>query len=101
MADTHSISITQGSDNIFADLGFEAEEAASLKIRADLMLDLKHHIQVSGWTEAQTAEILGETSTRVNDLMNGEISQFTVDSLINLLVKVGMKVKIEVVHQAA
>lgn len=101
MADIHSISTTQGSDNIFTDLGFEAEEAASLKIRADLMLDLKHHIHASGWTEAQTAEILGETPTRVKDLMNGEISQFTVDSLINLLVKVGMKVKIEVVKQAA
>src|SRR6266403_462740 len=36
---------TRGSDNVFEDLGFNPEEAANLKIRADLMLDLREYIQ--------------------------------------------------------
>ena len=33
--------VTKGSGNIFEDLGFESQEATNLKIRADLMLDLR------------------------------------------------------------
>jgi hypothetical protein len=29
---------TQGSENVFEDLGFGAEETATLKVRADLMI---------------------------------------------------------------
>ena len=32
------MSVVKGSVNVFEDLGFEAEEAANLKVRADLML---------------------------------------------------------------
>jgi hypothetical protein len=31
----------RGSENVFEEVGFEAEEAANLKIRADLLLDLR------------------------------------------------------------
>ena len=37
--------IIKGQDNIFEDLGFEPEEAANLKIRADLILDLQKYIK--------------------------------------------------------
>jgi hypothetical protein len=47
---------TRGSDNVFEDLGFEAEEAANLKIRADLMLDLRQYILARGWTQAKAAD---------------------------------------------
>jgi predicted XRE-type DNA-binding protein len=33
--------VTIGSENVFEDLGFEAEEAMNLRIRPDLMLDLR------------------------------------------------------------
>lgn len=38
------MSVTRGQGNVFEDLGFDAEEAANLKIRADLMLDLRQYI---------------------------------------------------------
>ncbi|MEM6452223.1 MAG: XRE family transcriptional regulator [Cyanobacteria bacterium P01_D01_bin.105] len=40
-----------GADNVFEDLGFDAQEALSLKVRADLMLDLRAYIQKAGWTQ--------------------------------------------------
>ena len=42
--------VTQGGDNVFEDVGFDREEAASLKVRADLMLDLRKYIETRGWT---------------------------------------------------
>ncbi len=37
--------VIRGSDNVFEDLGFGPEEAASLKVRADLMINLKKYIE--------------------------------------------------------
>jgi predicted XRE-type DNA-binding protein len=33
-----AVDITRGSDNIFRDLGFSEEDAANLRIRAELMI---------------------------------------------------------------
>ena len=41
MNENKAMKVTQCSNNVFEDLGFDAEEAISLKVRADLMLDLK------------------------------------------------------------
>ena len=101
MVQKKSFDIELGSGNVFEDLGFEAEEALNLKIRADLMLDLSDRIQKQGWTQKEAAEFLGETQPRISNLMSGEISRFSIDKLINLLGKVGMEVRIEVVSKAA
>lgn len=47
--------IIKGSDNIFEDLDFEPQEAANLKIRADLMLDIRKFIVAKKWTQAEAA----------------------------------------------
>ena len=96
-----SIDIQLGSDNIFCDLGFDPAEAMNLKVRADLMLDLCAYIERQGWTQAEAAEHLEETQPRISNLINGDISRFSIDKLVNLLGKVGMDVKIEVVPKAA
>ena len=65
--------VTQGSDNVFEDIGFDREEAASLKVRADLMLDLRKYIETQGWTQSQAATFFGESQPRISNLMQGDI----------------------------
>ncbi|PZO58295.1 MAG: XRE family transcriptional regulator [Phormidesmis priestleyi] len=101
MTDEKSSKAVLGSENVFEDLGFDIEEALNLKVRADLMLDLRAHIQKHGWTQKEAAEFLGETQPRISNLMNGEISRFSIDKLINLLGKIGMDVRIEVISNVA
>ena len=93
--------VIQGRDNVFEDIGFEREEAASLKVRADLMLDLRKYIETRGWTQRQAAVFFGESQPRISNLMKGEISRFSVDKLINMLTRAGMQVEIYVKPQAA
>ena len=95
------MSIRQGKDNVFEDLGFDADEAANLKIRADLMLDIRHYIQERGWTQAEAATFFGETQPRISNLMKGEISRFSIDKLINMLARAGLRVRFEVKAKAA
>lgn len=89
--------IILGSNNIFEDLGFEPEEATNLRIRADLMLDLRSHIQKQGWTYPETSQRLNTPQTTIKDLEKGDIDRFTVDGLIQLLGKAGMTVEVKVV----
>lgn len=95
------MSVTRGQDNVFEDLGFDAEEATNLKVRADLMLDLRQYIQDRDWTQAEAAAFFGETQPRISNLMKGEISRFSIDKLINMLARAGLRVRVEIEAKAA
>ena len=95
------IKFIQGSDNVFEDLGFDREEAANLKIRADLMIDLREYIRARGWTQAEAADFFGETQPRISNLLKGEISRFSIDKLINMLARAGLRVRLETKRRAA
>ncbi len=88
--------VIQGSSNVFEDLGFAPEEALNLKIRADLMLNIRRFIQSQGWTQKQAALFFGETQPRISDLMNGDIERFSIDKLVIMLSEAGMDVRFEV-----
>ena len=92
--------IVKGSSNIFEDLGFEKEEAINLKIRADLMLDLRNFILAKKWTQAEAAIFFGETQPRISNLMNGDIDRFAIDKLVQMLSQAGMDVRVLVTPQA-
>lgn len=93
--------VTKGSGNIFEDLGFKSEEAANLKIRADLMLDLQKFIQSQNWTQAEAAVFFGETQPRISNLMNGDIDRFGIDKLVQMLSCAGMNVRVLVTPKAS
>ncbi len=92
--------IVKGSSNIFEDLGFDSQEAANLKIRADLMLDLRKFIRSKNWTQAEAAVFFGETQPRISNLMNGDIDRFAIDKLVQMLSQAGMDVRVLVTSKA-
>jgi len=93
--------IIQAADNIFLDLGFSSEEADNLLIRSQLILALTHQIKERGWTLDQTAQHLQQSNDRIKALTQGKIGQFSVDSLMAMLNKVGMTVKVEICPKVA
>ena len=93
--------IIKGQENIFDDLGFESDEAANLKIRADLILDLQRYIKKQEWTQQEAADFFNETQPTISNLMNGDIEKFSIDKLVQMIVKTGMQIKVEVIDVAA
>jgi predicted XRE-type DNA-binding protein len=85
---------TKSSGNVFIDLGFSAEEAAILKMRADLMADLRKLIEVKKLTQAQAAEVLGVSQARVSDLVRGKWEKFSLEMLITLATRAGMRISL-------
>ena len=89
------------TSNVFRDLGFDAEEAANLKLRAMLMVELEKYIQEKHLTQKSAAERLGVTQPRISDLMRGKIELFSVDTLITMLTHAGLKVDVRVRRSVA
>ena len=96
-----TIEVAIGQENIFEDLGFDPQEAINLRIRTDLMLDLRSYIQRQGWSQQESALFFGETQSTMSHLVEGEIAHFTVDRLIYLLGQAGMTVEVKVIANAA
>jgi len=87
--------MTRSSGNVFADLGFDKETAENLRLRADLMIELREVIQRKGLTQAQAAKLFGVSQPRISDLVRGKIALFTIDMLVNMLARAGRKVVLQ------
>jgi len=87
--------IVNSSGNVFIDLGYSADEAAILQMRADLMADLRKFIKAKRLTQAKAAEILGVSQSRVSDLIRGKWERFSLEMLITLATKAGMRVTLK------
>jgi predicted XRE-type DNA-binding protein len=90
-----SKSVVKSSGNVFIDLGYSTDEAAILQMRADLMTDLRKLIKVKKLTQAKAAEILGVSQSRVSDLNRGKWEKFSLEMLIILATKAGMRVTLK------
>ncbi len=89
-----AIKVQRGSGNVFADLGFPAEDAANLQLRSDLMIQLRKRLDALGVPQAQAARMLGVSQPRVSGLMRGRIDRFSIDMLVKLLGKAGVEVRV-------
>ena len=76
------------------------EAAENMKIRATLLLALQDYVFGLDVTQVEAAQRLGITQPRLNDLLRGRIDKFSLDALVNLLYKAGMRLAIEVKRAA-
>jgi predicted XRE-type DNA-binding protein len=87
------LKVTRSSGNVFRDLGFPSEEAAHLLVRSDLMIKVQKLIASRGLRQAEVAKILRVTQPRVSDLLRGRIDLFSTDMLIDMLARLGVRVR--------
>lgn len=88
------LEVTPSSGNVFRDLGFSAEEAEQLLVRADLLIHLQKSIASRRLTQAKAAKLLRVTQPRVKDLRHGRLHLFSTDSLIAMLARLGAHVRV-------
>ena len=80
--------------NVFEQIGFSPEDAASLKMKADLHSQIVKAIKKRGYTQADLQKCLDESQPRVSDLMTGKISKFSLETLITYAEALGLHPKI-------
>ncbi len=74
--------------------------AENLKVRSELMMALKNHIESHHLSQAEAAKVFGVTQPRVSDLMRGKINLFGLDSLVNMAAAAGLHVQVRVLEAA-
>src|SRR5262249_26305893 len=88
--------VRRSSGNVFRDLGFSAAEAESLRRRAALMFQIRRRIEGGKLTQAAAAKLLGVTQPRISDLVRGKIDLFSIDTLVDMLARAGIRVALTI-----
>lgn len=106
--DTRIGHVTKPGANIFLELGFPPAEAKRLhaasrkqiddtrRIKEELMGELASWIQDHRLKQADAAVILMVSRPRVSDVVNRKTSKFTIDTLVEMLSRIGKPVRLAV-----
>ena len=85
----------QTFDNVWDAIADTPQQAANLKARAQLMQQIVAIIKANGWKQADAATHCGVTQPRINDLLRGRVSRFSLDALVNIATALGRRVHVE------
>jgi predicted XRE-type DNA-binding protein len=76
-------------------------EAANMRLRSDLMIAIRQAVTAWSTTQAAAARRLDVTQPRLNDLLRGRISNFSLDALTVLAARAGLDVQMAIATAAA
>ena len=73
-----------------------ALEAVSMKLRAELANQIIERLRRRKLTQSKAAELIGVTQPRVSDLMRGRLNLFSLDALVDMADRVGLRTRMVV-----
>jgi len=106
--DTEIRRITKPGTNLFLELGFDADEAKRLNeasrkqindtrlLKQQLMREVARWIADHDLRQADAAEILMISRPRVSDVVNEKTAKFTIDTLVEMLSRIGKPVRLAI-----
>lgn len=106
--DTEIRHVSKPGTNLFLELGFPADEAARLQttsrqqiddtrlLKEQLMSELAQWIAQHHLKQGEAAKILMVSRPRVSDVVNKKTAKFTIDTLVEMLSRVGKTVRLAV-----
>ena len=106
--DTEIRHVTKAGANLFLEHGFPPAEAKKLQaasrkqindtrlLKQQLMAELSNWITEHQLRQADAAQILMVSRPRVSDVVNQKTAKFTIDTLVEMLSRVGKPVRLAV-----
>lgn len=70
-------------------------EAENLRLRSELMDKITALIAQNNWKRAEAASRCGVTQPRINNLLRGRLSRFSLDELVTIAAALGRRVHVE------
>lgn len=81
-------------NNVWDAIADTPQQAANLKTRAELMQQIVAIIKANDWKQADAAAHCGVTQPRINNLLRGRVSRFSLDALVNIATALGRRVHV-------
>ncbi|MGP1124395.1 helix-turn-helix domain-containing protein, partial [Serratia sp. CY47444] len=69
-------------------------ELNMLTLKSKLLIIIAEMIRNEGWSQAGAADKLGVSQPRVSNLMNGHVSKFAIDTLLEMLCRIGFVIDV-------
>lgn len=100
--------VTKPGANLFLELGFAPDEAKRLQaasrqqindtrlLKQQLMDELSSWIAENHLKQSEAAEVLMVSRPRVSDVVNRKTAKFTIDTLVEMLSRIGKPVKLAI-----
>jgi len=88
--------MTKAHSSVWDALENSPEEAENMKLRSTFMMAITEYANKSGETQTVVAERLGITQPRLNDLLKGKITKFSLDKLVEIAVRAGMSINLDI-----
>ena len=89
------MSKTETFASVWDALADTPEQAGNLRARAELMQQIAAIVKESKWTQVEAAAQCGITQPRMNDLLRGRVSRFSLDALVNVATAIGRRVHLQ------
>ncbi|SEO80289.1 helix-turn-helix domain-containing protein [Aquisalimonas asiatica] len=89
----------QRFNSVWDALEDSAEQAENMKLRAELMTQIRDYVEGLSMTQQAAAKTLGLTQPRLNDLLRGRLDKFSLDMLVNVLARAGKHVNVTISDQ--
>lgn len=70
-------------------------QAANMRAKAELMRQIIVILEKQNLTQAEAAKQCGITQPRMNDMLRGRLSRFSLDALVNIAAMLGQEVDIK------
>jgi predicted XRE-type DNA-binding protein len=83
-------------NNVWFALEKTPEDAINMTMRSNLFTAIENIVKSWDVTQAESAERLGLTRPRMNDLLRGKISKFNLEALSAIAYRAGLTVKMSV-----
>lgn len=87
---------TEIYDSVWDAISDTPYESANMRAKSELMAQIVSFIKKKNLTQAESSQKCGITQPRMNDLLRGRLSKFSLDALVNIATSVGLRVHIEV-----
>lgn len=86
------IEITEGSENVFADLGLP--DADELLVKASLARRIRAIVAARGWSQSRAAREMGIDQPKLSDISRGKLRGYSVERLAGYLNRLDEDVEI-------
>lgn len=89
----------QRFDSVWDAIEDTPQQAASMRVRSELMMALQKWLKTEGLTQSTAASLFGVTQPRISDLMRGRINLFSTDTLIDMAATAGLSPSVTIKRQ--
>ncbi|MCP4702682.1 MAG: XRE family transcriptional regulator [Gammaproteobacteria bacterium] len=79
------------------------EKAGKMAMKMDLSIMLANLIKEQGWSQQEAAEKLGVQQSRISELKNAKIENFSIDAMFDMLDALGFQIHMSMpsLHEAS